>query len=83
VTSAGTPTDWACVEELFTRALQHPAHDRAAFLDAACAGDTRLREEVASLLASSSGASERLRGAIAKAIRRELATLRTLRTRRK
>ncbi|RPJ62142.1 MAG: serine/threonine protein kinase [Acidobacteria bacterium] len=37
---------------LFNEALERPASERAAFLDAACAGDAALRAEVESLLAS-------------------------------
>ena len=43
---------WARINDLFHQALQRPADDRATFLDAACAGDDRLRREVESLLAA-------------------------------
>jgi len=38
-------------EDLFNDALERPPSERAAFLDAACAGDPALREELARLLA--------------------------------
>ncbi|MBZ5498404.1 MAG: serine/threonine protein kinase [Acidobacteriia bacterium] len=46
------PERWQQLKDVFNRALElDPAH-RAAFLDAACAGDGALRTEVESLLAS-------------------------------
>jgi hypothetical protein len=45
------------VDELFHLALERPAAERAAFLDAACAGDASLRAEVDSLLASHEAAA--------------------------
>jgi eukaryotic-like serine/threonine-protein kinase len=42
---------WAEVEQLYHAALEHEPAARAAFLDAACAGDAELRREVAGLLA--------------------------------
>src|SRR4051794_21520015 len=43
-------------EELFAAALERPAAERAAFLDAACAGDATLRGRVEGLLRSHEGA---------------------------
>jgi serine/threonine protein kinase/Tol biopolymer transport system component len=42
---------WQQIKELFNDALEHAPHERAAFLAAACAGDTELHSEVTSLLA--------------------------------
>src|SRR6516164_1376813 len=39
-------------ETLFHEALARPAHERAAFLDAACAGRPELRQAVEGLLAA-------------------------------
>jgi predicted Ser/Thr protein kinase len=44
--------DWATVNDLFHRALGLPADRRSAFLDAECAGNAALRDEVLSLLAA-------------------------------
>ena len=43
---------WLRVKDVFQGALIRPAHERAAFLDEACAADAELRREVESLLAS-------------------------------
>jgi predicted Ser/Thr protein kinase len=43
---------WRRINELFHAALERPAGARRAFLDASCAGDAELREEVESLLAA-------------------------------
>ena len=45
---------WDKLEATFHAALERPLQDRAAFLDAACAGDAELRREVESLLTESS-----------------------------
>src|SRR5690242_8602281 len=45
-------TPWARIEELFNGALAVPENDREAWLDAHCGGNSVLRAEVASLLAS-------------------------------
>src|SRR5262245_29216248 len=42
---------WRRVEELCHAALERDAHDRSAFLAAACGGDVELRREVEALLA--------------------------------
>jgi len=44
------PERWRQVEHLYHAALEQEESERAAFLDAACAGDPALRDEVASLL---------------------------------
>ncbi|MBZ5608652.1 MAG: serine/threonine protein kinase [Acidobacteriia bacterium] len=46
------PQRWRKVEELFHHALGRPPAERDAWLDEACTGDSELRAEVASLLAS-------------------------------
>jgi serine/threonine-protein kinase len=59
----GAPTDrWRRIEELLAAALDREPGARDRFLDAACAGDSDLRREVASLLAAHdrSGALDRL-----------------------
>ena len=43
---------WDRVKDVFGRALDVPAGQRAAWLDAECAGDTALRREIESLLAA-------------------------------
>ena len=43
---------WHQAKIVFTEALAHPRSEREEFLERACAGDTRLREEVESLLHS-------------------------------
>jgi len=44
------PERWRRIETLYHAAAARPAHDRAAFLAEACAGDERLRHEVEALL---------------------------------
>jgi len=46
------PLNWDRVEELFLAAADLPAGEQQRFLDAACAGDETLRNEVESLIAS-------------------------------
>lgn len=46
------PQRWARVEELFDKAAELPAGDRAAFLHDACKGDSKLRDYIVSLLDS-------------------------------
>jgi serine/threonine protein kinase len=43
--------EWRRVEEVYHEALEHRPESRAAFVTAACAGDSSLRREVESLLA--------------------------------
>ena len=47
-----TPERWRQVTGIFDSALAREAHERAAFLDEACAGDPELLAEVTSLLAT-------------------------------
>jgi len=47
-----TAERWKEIKEIFACALERQAAERAEYLDAACAGDTSLRREVESLLAS-------------------------------
>ena len=54
--------DWTEVEAIFGAALELPPPERAALLDARCAGRTALRAEVESLLASHDRAGEFLNG---------------------
>ena len=42
---------WPQIDEIIQGAIDRPTADRAAFLDAACGGDTGLRREIDSLLA--------------------------------
>ena len=44
--------DWRRVEEVYHEALEHRPESRAAFVTAACGGDSSLRREVESLLAA-------------------------------
>src|ERR1700738_2945379 len=45
----GTPS-WTQIKELFGRAVEVPPAERAAWLEKACNGDQRMREELVSLL---------------------------------
>jgi class 3 adenylate cyclase/tetratricopeptide (TPR) repeat protein len=47
-----TPERWQRIKELFLAALERGPGERAAFIDAACAGDAEARAEVASLVAA-------------------------------
>jgi len=47
-----TPERWLRIKELFLAALERAPRERAAFLDATCAGDAEARAEVASLVAA-------------------------------
>ena len=53
-----TPERWKQVKGVVGAALDRPAEERGALVDAACAGDAELRTEVESLLASASEAHE-------------------------
>ncbi len=57
--SAHRAARWGRVKALFLDAIDIATADRAAWLDAACAGDTALRAEVDALLASDSAADSR------------------------
>jgi non-specific serine/threonine protein kinase/serine/threonine-protein kinase len=50
-------TRWERINAVFDRAVETPAHDRAAYLDEACAGDADLRGEVERLLEAHARAS--------------------------
>jgi len=52
------PFDWTRLNDIFHRALEVPAAERAGFLDEACEGDSELRAEVASLLHAHDQAGE-------------------------
>ena len=59
-TNAGDAGDLAMSEEtLFHEALAKPPAERAAFLDAACAGQPELRDAVAALLAEHEASGDR------------------------
>ena len=49
---------WTIVDRLFDAALEREPHERAAFLDEACAGDEPLRREIESLLAHATAAGD-------------------------
>jgi len=53
-----TPERWQQIKSIYQAALDHPPGERAAYLDAACAGDADLRGEVESLLALAPQAEE-------------------------
>ncbi len=53
---------WARISALMDAALDRPPHERAVFLEAACAGDDALRAEVAALLAAADEAPAFLDG---------------------
>jgi serine/threonine protein kinase/WD40 repeat protein len=57
------PERWHQVDRLFAEALDRPPAERPAFLDAACAGDSALRQEVERLLAADAEGTEFLAGA--------------------
>ncbi len=46
------PERWQQIDKLLEAVLERPRERRAAFLEEACAGDERLREEVEALLAA-------------------------------
>jgi eukaryotic-like serine/threonine-protein kinase len=56
------PTEWERVKELYDRADELPAAERAAFLAAACGGDECLLGEVQSLLSAGDAAGSFLEG---------------------
>ena len=57
------PERWHEVDRLFEEALDRPTAERPAFLEAACAGDTALRQEVERLLAADEKGAGFLAGA--------------------
>jgi uncharacterized protein (TIGR03067 family) len=54
------PADLVKVKELFLAVLEIPAHERAAYLDTACAGDTALRQQIEAMLQSHQHSGELL-----------------------
>jgi Tol biopolymer transport system component/predicted Ser/Thr protein kinase len=58
---------WQRIEDVFHRAADLPASDRAAFLSTACAGDDELRREVESLLANDDPDNKVLQAAVVEA----------------
>ena len=52
------PDRWRQVDELYAAALERKPEERAAFLDAACAGDAELRREVEEMLGSDAKAQD-------------------------
>src|SRR5208337_1522527 len=59
-----TPERWAQIEELFHRAFECEANERAGLLNEACRNDPELRREVEALLASDGDAGEHLHAAV-------------------
>src|SRR5687767_5293206 len=47
-----TPERWQQIKQVFQAAIERAGEERAAFLEATCAGDRELRQEVESLLAA-------------------------------
>ena len=45
-----TPERWQEVEDVLQRALDRPPHERASFIEQACAGDAELKDEASSLI---------------------------------
>lgn len=66
---------WRRIEELFHRAADLAAADRAAFLDAECVDDPELRRELESLLAADAESGSALNDAISRAIAALMADL--------
>ncbi len=52
ITTLMTPERWQQIEQLLQAALERAPAERAEFIESACGGDAKLREEVDSLLAS-------------------------------
>ena len=53
-----TPDRWERVQELFEKAMDRPAGERAAFLSEACGADASLQTEVASLISADEKAGD-------------------------
>ncbi len=58
------PERWRQVEQLYLAAIEKKPDERAAFLEQACAGDSALRQEVASLLSFAPDADDVLQAAV-------------------
>ena len=54
------PADLARIKDLFLAVLEMPAAERAVYLDAACAGDTALRQQIEAMLLSHEDSGELL-----------------------
>jgi serine/threonine protein kinase len=67
------PELWKVVERLYHAALKRSPAQRAAFLDAACAGNDELRREVAELLAYNERASHFIESPAIEAVAQKLA----------
>ena len=63
-----TPERWQKVQATFEAALDKEPHERAGFLDSACAGDAGLRAEVESLIAADAKGHALLEGGVAGAL---------------
>jgi serine/threonine-protein kinase len=59
-----TPDDFHRIREVFESALERPAHERRAFVEQACSGDTMLVAEVERMLAAEGGAHPLLDGRV-------------------
>jgi serine/threonine protein kinase len=68
-----TPERYKHIGDIYLAALELDPHRRADYLDAACAGDDLLREEVESLLASNQDAGEFISATALEVIAEELA----------
>lgn len=55
---SSVPADWTRLNDIFHRALEVPAAERAAFVNEECGGDPELGAEVASLLAAHDRAAD-------------------------
>src|SRR5436190_21179495 len=61
--------NWRVVQELFLAAADLPPDEQSAFLEKACAGNPKLREEAESLLARDAGADANISSAVAETAR--------------
>jgi hypothetical protein len=66
---------WQQIEELYHAALEREPESRAAFLDEACAGDEKLRREVASLLTYDDQPASFIEAPVLEVAARELVSL--------
>ncbi|MGA2004045.1 MAG: hypothetical protein ABSG70_11720 [Terriglobales bacterium] len=70
---SSSPSRWRQVERLFYEAPELPPDARSAYLDQNCAGDTKLRAESESLLASAEKPADFLRQSVRDAAHRMMA----------
>jgi serine/threonine protein kinase len=68
------PDRWQQLDSLFHSALEREPHDRASFLDEACAGDPQLRKEVEALIAANEQAGSFIEKAALEVEARSLAS---------